>query len=73
VSAPFRKTGVGTRLSDRLDQIARDVGATEMVVSATPSVNTVRFYLARGFHPTEHPLVELLQVEPDDIHMRKPL
>jgi GNAT superfamily N-acetyltransferase len=73
VSAPFRKTGVGTRLSDQLDQIARDVGATEMVVSATPSVNTVRFYLARGFHPTERPLVELLQVEPDDIHMRKPL
>lgn len=73
VSAPFRKTGVGSGLSDQLDQIARDLGATEMVVSATPSVNTVRFYLARGFQPSEHPLVELLQLEPDDIHMHKAL
>lgn len=73
VSAPFRKTGVGRGVSDQLDQIARDVGATEMVVSATPSVNTVRFYLARGFQPTEHPLVELVQLEPDDIHMHKTL
>lgn len=73
VSAPSRLTGVGSRLSDQLDQIARDLGATEMVVSATPSVNTVRFYLARGFQPTEDPLVELLQLEPDDIHMHKAL
>ena len=73
VSAPFRKTGVGSRLSDQLDQIARDLGAAEMVVSATPSVNTVRFYLARGYQPTEDPLVELVQLEPDDIHMHKAL
>lgn len=73
VSAPFRKTGVGSCLSDQLEHIARDLGATEMVVSATPSVNTVRFYLARGFQPTEHPLRELLQLEPDDIHMHKAL
>jgi GNAT superfamily N-acetyltransferase len=73
VSAPFRKTGVGRRLSDQMDQIARDLGAAEMVVSATPSANTVRFYLARGFQPSEHPLVELAQLEPDDIHMHKAL
>jgi GNAT superfamily N-acetyltransferase len=73
VSAPFRTTGVGSRLSDQLEQIARALGATEMVVSATPSGNTVRFYLARGFQPTEHPLVELVQLEPDDIHMHKAL
>lgn len=73
VSEPFRNTGVGSRLSNQLEQIARDLGATEMVVSATPSVNTVRFYLARGFRPAEHPLVELVQLEPDDIHMHKTL
>jgi hypothetical protein len=33
----------------------------------------VRFYLARGFQPSEHPLVELAQLEPDDIHMHKAL
>jgi GNAT superfamily N-acetyltransferase len=73
VSAPFRKTGVGRRLAGRLDEIARDLGATEMVVSATPSLNTVRFYLACGFQPSEEPLIELAQLEPDDIHMHKAL
>lgn len=73
VSAPFRKTGVGSCLSVQLDQIARDLGAAEMVVSATPSLNTVRFYLARGFQPAEHPPIELLRLEPDDIHMHKAL
>jgi len=33
----------------------------------------VRFSLARGFQPTEHPLLELVQLEPDDIHMSKTL
>lgn len=73
VSAPFRKTGIGTRLSDQLDQIARKLGAIEMVVSATPSANTVRFYLAHGYRPSEQPLEELVQLEPDDIHMSKTL
>ena len=73
VSARFRRTGIGSRLSDELDQIARDLGATEMVVSATPSANTVRFYLARGFQPTEQPVPELFRLEPDDIHMSKTL
>ena len=44
VSAAFRATGIGRRLSDELDLIARDAGDTEIVVSATPSENTVRFY-----------------------------
>jgi pimeloyl-ACP methyl ester carboxylesterase len=37
------------RLSDELDLIARDAGDTEIVVSATPSENTVRFYMSRGY------------------------
>lgn len=73
VSAPLRKNGIGGHLSDELDQIARDLGAIEMVVSATPSANTVRFYLAHGYQPTEQPLPELVQLEPDDVHMSKPL
>jgi hypothetical protein len=41
-----------------------------MVVSATPSGNTVRFYLGRGFEPTADPVPELFALEPDDVHMR---
>jgi hypothetical protein len=44
-----------------------------MVVSATPSVNTVRFYLRRGFEPMAEPLPELYDLEPEDVHMEKRL
>ena len=73
VSAQWRGTGVGTNLSDRLDDLAGRAGASEMVVSATPSRNTVAFYGARGFIPMAHPLKELADLEPDDIHMHKVL
>ena len=73
VSAPWRTTGVGSRLSDQLEQVARTAGASDMVVSATPSENTVRFYLGRGFRPMAEPLAELFELEPDDVHMRKVL
>jgi GNAT superfamily N-acetyltransferase len=73
VSAPRRAGGVGRRLCERLDQIARDNGAAEMVVSASPSESTVRFYLGRGFQPTAEPVAELFALEPEDVHMRKVL
>jgi GNAT superfamily N-acetyltransferase len=73
VSAPFRATGIGSRLSDQLEEIARTAGDSDMVVSATPSENAVRFYLGRGFQPMAEPLAELFELEPDDVHMRKVL
>jgi hypothetical protein len=36
---------------------------------ATPSENTVRFYLGRGYRPMARPLPELLGLEPEDVHM----
>ncbi len=57
VSEAFRGTGIGRRLSDELDLIARDVGDAEIVVSATPSENTVRFYMSRGYELIAQALV----------------
>ncbi len=71
VSAPLRATGIGSRLSEQLEQIARTAGDSDMVVSATPSENTVRFYLGRGFQPMAEPLAELFELEPEDVHLRK--
>jgi GNAT superfamily N-acetyltransferase len=71
VSEAFRATGIGRRLSDKLDLIARDAGDTEIVVSATPSENTVRFYLNRGYELMARPLPELYELEPEDVHMKK--
>jgi GNAT superfamily N-acetyltransferase len=73
VSHDHRSVGIGSRLSVDLEQIARSVGDTEIVVTATPSGNTVRFYLGRGYRPMAQPLPELLELEPEDIHMSKVL
>jgi GNAT superfamily N-acetyltransferase len=73
VSHAFRSAGIGSRLSADLEQIARRVGDTEIVVTATPSENTVRFYLGRGYRPMARPFPELLELEPEDIHMSKAL
>jgi GNAT superfamily N-acetyltransferase len=73
VSAPFRATGIGRRLTEQLEQIARTAGDVDMVVSATPSENTVRFYLGCGFRPMTEPLPELFEREPEDVHLRKVL
>ena len=72
-SAAFRATGIGSRLSEELELIARGAGDTEIVVSATPSKNTVRFYLSRGYQLMAQALPELYELEPEDVHMRKKL
>ncbi len=73
VSDGHRARGVGARLADELERIARAAGHAEVVVSATPSGNTVRFYLGRGYEPDADPLPELLALEPEDVHLRKRL
>jgi GNAT superfamily N-acetyltransferase len=69
----YRGRGIGGRLSDELERIAREAGDTTMVVSATPSRNTVRFYLRHGFELAAEPLPELYELEPDDVHLWKRL
>ena len=73
VSNGFRATGIGHRLCADLEEVARRAADTEIVVTATPSQNTVRFYTGRGFRPMAHPLPELFELEPDDVHMSRPL
>ena len=73
VSNGFRGEGIGIHLSEELEQIARAAGDHVMVVSATPSARTVGFYRRRGFAPSAEPLPELLELEPEDVHMEKRL
>lgn len=69
VSDGYRRQGIASRLVARLFDVARERGARRMYVSATPSESAVGFYLRQGFRPTEAPLPELLEEEPEDIHM----
>ena len=73
VSDGYRGCGIGVRLNDELERIAREAGDVQIVVSATPSENTVRFYLGRSFEPDAEPRPALLELEPEDVHLRKRL
>ena len=73
VSNGRRAQGIGEHLSVKLERLAREGGDTTMVVSATPSLNTVRFYLHQGFEPMAEPLPELYELEPEDVHLQKGL
>ena len=59
VSHENRSTGIGRRLCVDLELTAQHAGDTLIVVTATPSENTVRFYLGLGYRPMAQPIPEL--------------
>lgn len=65
----YRRRGIASRLLDEVLALARDDGTTQLYVSATPTGSAVAFYLRHGFAPTDEPDAELLEEEPEDIHM----
>jgi len=69
VGRDYRGTGVGTRLFEQARDGARERGARGLYVSATPTENTIRFYLGRGCVVLETPDAELFALEPEDIHL----
>jgi len=69
VSNPYRKQGVGTRLLEMVKNKARAMGAKKLYVSATPSENTVDFYVNVGFRLAKEVNREMFEREPEDIHM----
>lgn len=73
VSDGYRASGIGSLLSDQLERMAIGGGHSMIVVSATPSQNTVRFYRARGYELMAEPLPELYALEPEDVHLQKHL
>jgi N-acetylglutamate synthase-like GNAT family acetyltransferase len=69
VSNPYRKKGVASHLMEMVKDRAKEMGARRLYISATPSENTVNFYLNRGCKVTKEVDKRLLELEPDDIHM----
>ena len=65
-----RKTGLGKRLFNIAVNRAREMGAATMYISSMPSENTVNFYRHMGCRVAEHPVQELFEMEPEDIHMK---
>jgi predicted N-acetyltransferase YhbS len=69
ISRDFRKQGLGRELFWLTAQKALELGAKKMYVSATPSENTVNFYMRLGCIPATEIDEELFQLEPEDIHL----
>jgi GNAT superfamily N-acetyltransferase len=69
VSRSYRHKGLGTRLFELAKATARRRGAKRLYISATPSENTVNFYLRLGCAVAAAPDQELFDLEPEDIHL----
>jgi predicted N-acetyltransferase YhbS len=69
VSRRLRGSGLGSLLFGKAVERARALGARQLYISATPSENTVHFYLHRGCRLAREPDTELFELEPEDIHL----
>lgn len=69
VSNGFRKKGIGKALFNISVKKGRQSGAKKFYISATPSKNTVKFYMNLGCVLVEEIDKELHELEPEDIHL----
>jgi ribosomal protein S18 acetylase RimI-like enzyme len=69
VSRNYRRQGIAARLTREVIRLAREDGARELYVSATPSQSAVGFYRSQGFRLAEQVNEALYELEPEDIHM----
>jgi GNAT superfamily N-acetyltransferase len=69
VDRAHRRRGVATALVGAVAARSRDGGAGALYVSATPSESAVGCYRRLGFALTAEPIPELLELEPEDVHM----
>ncbi len=69
VSNAYRNKGLGKQLFELARVTAHERGAKGLVISATPSENTVNFYLRRGCRVAQEPDPHLFELEPEDIHL----
>lgn len=69
VSSDYRNAGIGKELMNLAMDKARNMGAKKLYVSATPSKNTVEFYLNLGCKLASEIDMELFELEPEDIHL----
>jgi predicted N-acetyltransferase YhbS len=68
VSRDYRKQGLGATLFERAIEKAKGLGAKKLYISATPSENTVNYYMRLGCVLAREIDPELFALEPEDIH-----
>lgn len=69
VDADQQGQGIGAKLMQAAKESAKQLGAKQLYISATPSRRTVDFYMKHGAQPLSTPDQQLWQLEPEDIHL----
>lgn len=73
VDADQQGKGIGAKLMQAAKGSAKQLGAKQLYISATPSRRTVDFYIKHDAQPLSAPDQQLWQLEPEDIHLLCPL
>ncbi|RSN88139.1 GNAT family N-acetyltransferase [Acinetobacter pittii] len=68
VDADQQGQGIGAKLMQAAKESAKQLGAKQLYISATPTRRTVDFYIKHGAEPLSAPDQQLWQLEPEDIH-----
>ncbi|WP_353165793.1 GNAT family N-acetyltransferase [Acinetobacter sp.] len=69
VDADHQGYGIGSQLMQTAATSAKQLGAKQLYISATPTQRTVDFYLKQGAKLLENPDQQLWALEPEDIHL----
>lgn len=69
VSHGVRKQGLGKKLFNLAVEKAKSSGARKLYISATPSENTINYYMRLGCVLATEIDPELFTLEPEDIHL----
>ena len=69
VSREYRQHGIGRQLVETACDYAKSRGAEALYASCCSAEETIRFYTAMGFGPSEHPITSCVEDEPFDIQM----
>ena len=70
VDSRYRQLGLGEQLLKKTVMKAKELGAKKLYISATPSQNTINFYLHMGCEPASEVNPRLFKLEPKDIHLQ---
>lgn len=69
VSRDYRKQGIASAFFKLAAKKARALGAIKLYISATPSENTVNYYMRLGCILATEIDPDLFELEPEDIHL----
>lgn len=69
VSRDQRKQGLGSKLFNLAVEKAKALDASKLYISATPSENTINYYMRLGCALATEIDPELFTLEPEDIHL----